>query len=132
MADWGMHRFGRPQKDDQVRSSWLVLGLAVTNEPDPSLPDATYELRVDHETFHVRSHQGHLRPAYGPAASAAATITLTTDTLTAIASGQLDVPGPQADRLIAIDGDARAAQRLLESITRTRVRTDSGPRASSR
>jgi DNA-binding HxlR family transcriptional regulator len=132
MADWGMHLFGGPEKDDEVRSSWLVLGLAVTNEPDPSLPDATYELRVDHETFHVRSHQGHLHPAHGPAARAAATITLTRDTLTAIASGELDIPGPHADRLISVDGDARAAQRFLESLTQTRLRTDSGRRAPPR
>jgi DNA-binding HxlR family transcriptional regulator len=122
MADWGMHMLGRPQKDDQVRSSWLVLSLAVTSEPEPSLPDATFELRVDDEVFHVRSHEGHLHPAHGPAPGAAATITLTTDTLTAIAGGELDVRGLQADRLVAIDGDARAAQRLLDSLARTRVR----------
>jgi DNA-binding HxlR family transcriptional regulator len=124
LADWGMHLVGRPEKDDHVRSSWLVLGLAVTNEPDPSLPDATYELRVDDEIFQVQSHQGHLRPSSGPAGGAAATITLATDTLTAIASGELDGPGALADRLIAIDGDAGAAQRLLESLTRSRERAE--------
>jgi DNA-binding HxlR family transcriptional regulator len=117
LADWGMNLLGQPHKDDQVRGRWLVLGLAVTAKPAPSGPDATYELRVDDETFHVRSHHGRLQPAHGPASNATATITLTADTLAAIASGELDVPSPRADRLIAIDGDAAGAERLLMSFT---------------
>ena len=62
----------------------------MTATPAPSHADATYELRVDNETFHVRSHHGHLEPAHGPASNATATITLTTDTLAAIASGELE------------------------------------------
>jgi DNA-binding HxlR family transcriptional regulator len=116
LADWGMNVLGQPDNGDAVRSRWLVLGLAVTAKPDPPIPDGTYELRVDDETFHVRSHQGHLQPAQGPAPSADATISLTTDTLAAIASGALDLPSPRADRLIAVDGDAAGAQRLLESL----------------
>jgi hypothetical protein len=115
-----MNLLGLPQKDDQVRGRWLVLGLAVTAKPAPPGPDATYELRVDDETFHVRSHHGCLRAAHGPAPNATATITLTTDTLAAIASGDLEVPSPRADRLIAIDGDAAGAERLLKSLTADR------------
>jgi DNA-binding HxlR family transcriptional regulator len=125
LADWGMNVLGQPHNGDAVRSRWLVLGLAVIAKPDPSIPDATYELRVDDETFHVRLHQGHLQPAQGPAPSADATINLTTDTLAAIASGALDIPSPRADRLIAVDGDAAGAQRLLESLRKIRVSTDS-------
>ena len=120
LANWGMNLLGQPDKDDQVRSRWLVLGLAVTAMSDPSVPDGTYELRVDGETFHIRSDHGHLQPGEGPAPTATATITLSTDTLAAIASGQRDVPSPQADRLVAIDGDAAGARRLLESLTRSR------------
>jgi hypothetical protein len=123
LADWGMNLLGRPQQDDRVRGRWLVLGLAVTATPAPSIPDATYELRVDNETYHVRSHDGHLQPADGPASTADATITLTTDTLLAIASGKLKVRSPRADRLVAIDGNTAGAQRLLESLTQIRVST---------
>src|SRR5262245_46460257 len=62
LAGWGMNLLGAPRQDDQFRGRWLVLALTVTNEPDPALPDATYELRVDHETFHLRSHRGHFHP----------------------------------------------------------------------
>ncbi len=124
LADWGTSLLGEPRKDDEVRGRWLVLGLAVTAKPAPSIPDGTYELRVDNEAFHIRSHQGHLQPAQGSPSTADATITLTTETLAAIASGALDVSSPRADRLIAVDGDAAGAQRLLESFTQIRVSTD--------
>jgi DNA-binding HxlR family transcriptional regulator len=121
LAGWGMNLLGRPQQDDRVRGRWLVLGLAVTATPAPSIPDATYELRVDNETYHVRSHDGHLQPADGPASRADATITMTTDTLMAIASGELEVRSPGAGRLVAIDGNTAGAQRLLEALTQIRV-----------
>jgi DNA-binding HxlR family transcriptional regulator len=126
LADWGMNLLGQPRSDDQVRGSWLVLGLAVTAKPAPSTPDAIYELRVDNETFHVRTQHGHFQPAQGPAPTANATITMTTGTLAAIASGELDVPSSQAGRLIAVEGDTAGAQRLLESLTQIRVSTDTG------
>jgi DNA-binding HxlR family transcriptional regulator/putative sterol carrier protein len=124
LADWGMNLLGQPHEDDQVRARWLVLGLAKTAKGTPSIPDATYELRVDNESFQVRSHDGRLQAAQGPASNPDATITLTTDTLTAIASGELEVPSPQADRLITIDGDTAGARRLLASLTQIRASTD--------
>ena len=119
LADWGMNRLGQPHEDDQVRGRWLVLGLAKTTKPTPSIPDATYELQVDNEIFQVRSHDGRLQAAQGRASNPDATVTLTTDTLAAIATGELDIPSPRADRLIAIDGDRAGAQRLLASLTRS-------------
>jgi DNA-binding HxlR family transcriptional regulator len=118
LADWGMNLLGDPRDDDEVRSSWLVLGLAATAKPAVPVPDGTYELRVDDETFNVRSHDGHLQSVHGPAPNPQATITLTAETLAAIGGGELQVPSRQADRLIAIDGDAAGARRLLESLTR--------------
>jgi DNA-binding HxlR family transcriptional regulator len=118
LAGWGMNLLGQPQEDDDVRSSWLMLGLVATSKPASPIPDGTYELRVDGETFHVRSRDGHLHSVQGPAPNPQATITLTADTLAAIGSGELRVPSPRADRLIAIDGDAAGARRLLESLAR--------------
>jgi DNA-binding HxlR family transcriptional regulator len=119
LADWGVHLLSQPRNDDHIRSSWLVQGLAVTAKPDPSIPDASYELRIDDEIYHIRLHQGRLHPAHGPAPTADATITMRADTLAAIASGKLEIPSPRADRLIAVDGDAARAQRLLESLTKS-------------
>jgi DNA-binding HxlR family transcriptional regulator/putative sterol carrier protein len=123
LAAWGMNLLGEPQKNDRVRGRWLVLGLAVTAKPASSIPDATFELRVDNEAFHVRSQDGRLQAADGPAPTADATITLTTETLAAIASGELEVRSLRADRMIEIDGNTAGAQRLLESFTQVRVST---------
>ena len=124
LAGWGMNLLDRPREDDQVHGRWLVQGLAVTAKSAPSTPDATYELRVDNEAFQVRSHDGRVQAADGPASNPNATITLTTDTLATIAAGDLDIPSPRADRLIAIDGDTVGAQRLLASLTPIRTITD--------
>jgi DNA-binding HxlR family transcriptional regulator len=118
LADWGMTLLGEPRDDDEVRSSWLVLGLAATAAPAVPVPDGTYELQVDDEAFTVRSRDGRLQSAHGPAPSPEATITLTADTLAAIGRGELRVPSRRADRLIATDGDAEGARRLLASLAR--------------
>lgn len=125
LADWGMNLLDQPRRDDAVHVRWLVLALAVTAHPAPSLPDATYELWVDNEAFHLRSHDGRLQAIQGPAANASATINVTRDGLDAIASGDIDVTSAQADGLIEIDGDSAGAQRLLESLAHIRVSTGS-------
>ncbi len=127
LADWGMNLLGRPRIDDVIDARWLVLGLAVNAKPPPSIADASYDLRVDNEAFHVRSHEGRLQAAEGPASRASASIGLTTGTLAAIASGALDVTSALAERLIAIDGDSAGAHQLLESLAQIRVSTDSRP-----
>ena len=127
LADWGMNLLGRPGTDDQVR--WPLAGAGARRDrhasrrPSPTPPTScestTRPFTSDRTTV-------DLEPADGPASNANATITLTTDTLAAIASGELDVPSPRADRLIAIDGDTAGAQRLLESLAPIRVSTDTG------
>jgi DNA-binding HxlR family transcriptional regulator len=116
MANWGISLLGQPRSDDHIQGHWLVLGLAVTAKPAPSLPDAVYELRIDDDTLHIQVHGGLLQPFQGPASNPAATITLSATTLAAIASGALSVPSRRADKLIAVDGDPAHAQRLLESL----------------
>ena len=115
MADWGMTLLGRPADKDEIQGRWLVLGLAVTTKDAQSVPDATYELRIGDDILHVRAVNGHLQPSQGPVANPDATITMSAATLAAITSGDVDISSPQADRLIAVEGDAAGAQRLLAS-----------------
>src|SRR5262245_12099739 len=42
-ADWGMNLLGEPRQDDEIRSSWLVLGLSAIAKRDPRVPDGVYE-----------------------------------------------------------------------------------------
>jgi DNA-binding HxlR family transcriptional regulator len=115
MADWGMTLLGRPADDDQLQGRWLVLGLAVTARDAQSVPDATFELRIDDDILHIRALDGHLQPSQGAVANPDATITRSACTLAAIASGDLHSPSPQAHKLIAVDGDLAGAQQLLAS-----------------
>jgi len=115
MADWGMTLLGRPGDNDQIQGRWLVLSLAVTTKDARSVPDASYELRVDDDIVHVRASDGHLQASQGPAPNPDATITMSANTLAAITSGELDIPSPRSDKLIALNGDSAAAQRLLEA-----------------
>jgi DNA-binding HxlR family transcriptional regulator len=124
-ADWGMNLLGHPDDEDTVDPRWLVLALVVTARPPPSLGDGTYELRVDNEAFQIRSNHDRLHVAQGPPSSARATITMTTDMLAAIASGDLDITSAHAHRSIAVDGDVAGARRLLEALAQIRVTTDS-------
>ncbi len=124
LADWGMNLLGQPANEDTVEPRWLVLALAVTTRPPESLPESTYELRVDNQAFQIRSNHDRLQVAEGSASSASATITMTTDTLGAIASGDLDITSARADRLVAFDGDVAAARQLLKSLAQIRVSTD--------
>jgi DNA-binding HxlR family transcriptional regulator len=119
MADWGMQLLGQPADDDEVKARWLVLGLSVTAtvEDGSAVPDAACELHVDEEIFTIKTQAGHLQPSQGPAPDPDATITLSTDTLVAIAGGDLDIPSSRADRLIEVDGDASAAEHLLTALT---------------
>lgn len=121
MADWGMHLLGAPRRDDEVRGSWLVLGLAVTGRMPRSAADGTYELHIDsdvgdREIFHVQSREGHLQPHQGPATSPDAVITLDVATLVALANGQLDLRTKKAEKLIKVEGDSAGAQQFLEAM----------------
>jgi DNA-binding HxlR family transcriptional regulator len=119
IAHWGITLLGQPRDDDHVQGRWLVLGLAVTAKPAPSLPDAVYELRIDDDTLHIRAQDGQLHPHQGPASNPDVTITMSATTLAAIAGGTLSVTGPRTDGLIDVAGDADHARRLLESLRRT-------------
>jgi DNA-binding HxlR family transcriptional regulator len=120
MAHWGITLLGRPRDEDHIQGRWLVLGLAVTAKPAPSLPDAVYELRIDDDILHIRAHDGQLHPFQGPASNPDVTITISATTLAAIASGTLSVAGPGIDGLIDVAGDTDHARRLLESLGRSR------------
>lgn len=122
MADWGMHLLGPPRPHDEVRSSWLVLALAVTGKVPQSAGGGTYELHIDGEApdgqiFHVQCRDGHLQPRQGPATSPDAVISLDTAALLAMASGELDPRSTKAQKRIKVEGDVAGARRLLGALT---------------
>jgi DNA-binding HxlR family transcriptional regulator len=118
MANWGMSLLGPPGHGDQVNGRWLVLGLAVTTREGQSVPDGTYELRIDDDVLNIRALDGNLQPSQGPGLEPIAIVTMSSETLAAIASGDLDIPSPRADELIAVGGDSASAHQLLTSLHR--------------
>jgi hypothetical protein len=118
MAQWGRALLDRPRPDDEVHGAWLVLGLAVTATESNLPDDSSYELRIDGEsgpeTFHIRSHGGHLQPAYGPAPNPDAVVAMDAATLVALANGDLNVHGMEAGRRVVVEGDQDRARQLVE------------------
>lgn len=124
MADWGRELLGDPRPDDDVRSAWLVLGLAVTARAAEQLADGTFELHVDGEgseggVFAIECRDGHCQPREGPADRPDGVITMAHSTLVDLASGALDVRARRAEKLIAFEGDTGGARRLVESLGRS-------------
>lgn len=124
MTEWGMSLLGHPRPDDEVRSAWLVLALTVTaTEPDdgPTEDASICELRITDDTpagrsFHIVRRGRHLTPVEGPAADPDAVITMTSETLIAIASGDLDPTDETAGDLITAAGDVGDARRFLAAL----------------
>ena len=115
MAEWGMTMLGRPRKDDEVRGSWLLLGLAVTGAAPDDI-DGTFELHIGDEVLHVDVRDGNLHPRQGPAVDPAAVITASAATFADLALGRLDPEAALSKGRLTLAGDATAARRLLESV----------------
>jgi putative sterol carrier protein len=118
MAEWGMAMLGRPRKDDEVRGSWLLLGLAVTGAAPDDI-DGTFELHIGDEVLHVDVRDGNLHPRQGPAVDPAAVITASAATFADLALGRLDVARAFAERRLTLTGDEAAARHLLDALTRS-------------
>jgi DNA-binding HxlR family transcriptional regulator len=120
MAEWGMTMLSRPRKGDEVRGSWLLLGLAVTETVPDSVDDATFELHVGDEILHVEVRDGRLHPRQGPAVDPAAVITTTATAFADLAFGRLDLEAALSQRRLTVTGDDSAARRFLEVLGRRR------------
>ena len=119
MADWGMGLLGRPRRGDDVRGSWLVLGLAATVTVPEIADGKTFEMRVDDDVTHLRVQGGHLEARRGPADEPDAVITLRARALAELARGETTVAGGLAAGAVEVDGDRTTARRLLEAFRAT-------------
>lgn len=119
MAHWGTELLGAPRSDDDMRSAWLVLGLAIAAPVPVALASGVYEIRVDtgggnHEAFHIVVRDGHLQPKHGPATEPNGVVTMTESTLRSFAVGDLHRRHPAFTQLVTIAGDSDGATALLE------------------
>jgi DNA-binding HxlR family transcriptional regulator len=115
MAEWGMTLLGRPRKDDDVRGSWILLGVAVTGTAPDDIA-GTFELHIGDEVLHVEVRDGQLHPRQGPAVDPDAVITATPTAFADVALGRLDPEAALSKGRLTVAGDEVAARRLLESV----------------
>src|SRR5215471_746179 len=112
LLDWGLHYGPEPCEDDAAHPGW-ALQIAV-GRPS-ALPDGqTCELRVGPEIFYLSSDADKLTVRRGPAPDGDAVVTMSTDTLYSLITGQTSVT--DAVRHSTVDGDTEIARRALEPL----------------
>src|SRR5258708_22272147 len=112
LLDWGLRYGPEPSQDDVGQPGWGLLGAA--GRPT-ALPDGqTCELRVGPEFFYLGSDAGELTVRRGPAPDGDAVVTMSTDTLYSLLTGQ--TTATDAVRHSTVDGDSEIARRALEPL----------------
>jgi DNA-binding HxlR family transcriptional regulator/putative sterol carrier protein len=107
LAQLGLERLGTPGADDEIDAATLVLSLRASFHPDPGEVGASYQLELDGEPFTVAIEDGWVQTRRGEAADPRCTISTTVHTFAAllsgavdpkaaIASGDLELTGPQS------------------------------------
>jgi DNA-binding HxlR family transcriptional regulator len=112
LLDWGLRYGPEPSEDDVGQPGWGLLGAA--GRPTALPAGQTCELRVGQEVFYLSSDAGTLTVRRGPAPDGDAVVTMSTDTLFSLLTGQTTVT--DAVRQSTIDGDTGIARRALEPL----------------
>lgn len=115
LARWGARRLTAPEAGDAVKPRWFVLSLASTIEAQGPLDEATFELCIDDDRFTLDIANGHVIASDGPPTNRTATLSGALADFFAASRGQ-NTPA----RRIHIDGDRRAAHRLIDAMTSSR------------
>jgi DNA-binding HxlR family transcriptional regulator len=112
LLDWGLRYGSEPSEDDVGQPGWGLLGAA--GRPTALPAGQTCELRVGLEVFYLGSDAGMLTVRRGPAPDGDAVVTMSTDTLFSLLTGQTTVT--DAVRHSTVDGDTGIAYRALEPL----------------
>ena len=112
LLDWGLRYAPEPSQDAAAQPGWGLLGAA--GRPAALPAGQTCELRVGPEFFYLGSDAGKLTVRRGPAPDGDAVVTMLTDTLYSLLTGQTTVT--DAVRHSTVDGDTGIAYRALEPL----------------
>jgi DNA-binding HxlR family transcriptional regulator len=112
LLDWGLRYGPEPSEDDVGQPGWGLLGAA--GRPTALPAGQTCELRVGPEVFYLGSGAGTLTVRRGPAPDGDSVVTMSTDTLFSLLTGQTTVT--DAVRQSTVDGDTEIAHRALEPL----------------
>jgi DNA-binding HxlR family transcriptional regulator len=112
LLDWGLRYGPEPSEDDVGQPGWGLLGAA--GRPTALPAGQTCELRVGPEVFYLSSDAGTLTVRRGPAPDGDSVVTMSTDTLFSLLTGQTTVN--DAVRHSTVDGDTGIARRAIEPL----------------
>lgn len=116
LARWGMRwALGERREGETFHPGWAVLGMEACFVPEASAGlHLVYEFRVDDEVFHAEVDDGAVHLVHGPAQRPDASIAMSEDTLTAMASGRSSMGAAIEDGSAAVSGDPAAVRRLAD------------------
>jgi DNA-binding HxlR family transcriptional regulator len=108
---WGVDLLGAPQEGDRYRPAWLFNSLRAVFDPAAAKDiRRTYRLRVDGDAFTVRVDDGTLAVDQGETAEPDVAMALDSDTLMAVAGGDLTpAEAIEAGRVTVEAGDPAEA-----------------------
>lgn len=115
LARWGQHLLGDPQEQDEVRPSWVILGMKSVFRPDRAAGlRETYEFRIEGDVFWIGVADGTASAAQGHAHDPNLIVEADLDAFLDVHAGRLsarEVLQSGAARLLA--GEVEALERCL-------------------
>lgn len=115
LARWGQHLLGDPDEQDEVRPSWVILGMKSVFRPERAANlDETYEFRISGDVFWISVQNGTTDAGQGHARAPDLIVEADLDTFLEVHAARQsarDVVESGAARLLA--GDVEALARCL-------------------
>jgi DNA-binding HxlR family transcriptional regulator len=115
LLQWGARSLGDPRPDDSFSVNSFLLGLRVSFRPEAARDlDATYEIRMEGEPFHIRIARGKLELGEGPAEDP--DLTIETDLgLGALLRGEISAAEARRRGVVRARGKVRLLQPFADA-----------------
>lgn len=120
LGRWGIERLSTPPRRVLFRAAWMMFPLSYMADTQAARDvREVYEFRIDDETFHIRVDDGSVEPRAGEAERRDLVITMSTETMRELFSGELDALEGLSKGRITIDGPHEALQNAFAILART-------------
>jgi DNA-binding HxlR family transcriptional regulator len=115
LLQWGARSLGDPRPDDSFSVNSFLLGLRISFRPEAARDlDATYEIRMEGEPFHIRIVRGELELGEGPAEDP--DLTIETDLgLGALLRGEISAAEARRRGVVRARGKVRLLQPFADA-----------------
>jgi DNA-binding HxlR family transcriptional regulator len=115
LLQWGARSLGDPRPDDSFSPNSFLLGLRISFRPEAARDlDATYEIHMEGEPFHIRIARGELELGEGPAEDP--DLTIETDLgLGALLRGEISAAEARRRGVVRARGKVRLLQPFADA-----------------